>query len=717
MPEVLRILAGAAAVGLACAGLGRILWRSRPPSLTLACASGAAALSAVMFALLAAGLYRLPAIGVALAVPIAVGLWRIRMPELRRPPWWAIVTGAVFACIYVVHALAPEMQPDGAGYHLGLPAMWLRDGGFTGSIGFFELLPLGVETLYGAAMALGGPAAAKLIHLTFLILTIPLILQIARRLGLEESVGWAGGLLYCLAPVTGISGTSAYSDAALAFAHVALFALILEWKDSPSAWVAFHAGMIAGFCYSIKMTGAVAVATALIYMLSHRQIRSSAVFSAGAAVVALPWAVKAWWLTGNPLAPLGNTWFENDAFNAATEQALGSYLRDYDLASWTQIPGALLFDGAALQGLIGPVFILLPLALLACRKQAGRWLITAAAVSAMPWVLNIGARFLMPPLPFLALALASVMPARLLPPLLILHAALSLPVVMDRYAGMGAWRLRGWPWQVALRIESEADYLRKNYWEYNVARMVARHVKPGEPLLDLLGVPLLYSERTALGPLPTVDFDQMTDALIAAAEPLPERLYEGRYVNREGFLRGVRLRVNQPVKQGWSLSELRFERAGQRLAVSRYWFLSSWPVPQDAALAVDENIASRWHTYGPAKTGSHLEVLFDRPIAFDALSVISSSLAGAGSAIEAYGLTMDRRWVRLPASGDIAALPVRPLRAEASAFVKSRGVHWIVAPTHAAGFGPVGRSLRRMPQAWRVEPVEEVEGAWLFRIR
>ncbi len=671
-----------------------------------------------MFALLAAGLYRLPAIGVVLVVPIAVGLWRIRMPALRRPPWWAILVLSVYAGLYAVHALAPEMQPDGAGYHLGLPAMWLRDGGFTGSIGFFELLPLGVETLYGAAMAVGGPSAAKLVHLTFLILTIPLVIQIARGLGLSEGVGWAGALLYCLAPVAGISGTSAYSDAALVLAHVALFVLILEWKDTPSARVAFHAGLIAGFCYSVKMTGAVVVVAGLVYMLSRRQIRSSAAISAGAAAVALPWAVRAWWLTGNPIAPLGNAWFENDAFNAATEQVLGSYLRNYDLSSWTQIPVALLFDGAALQGLIGPVFILAPLALLACRKQAGRWLISAAAVSAMPWVLNIGARFLMPPLPFVALALASVIPARLLPPLLILHAALSLPVAMDHYTGTGAWRLRGWPWQAALRVESDADYLRKNYWEYNVARMVARHVKPGEPLLDLLGVPLLYSETTALGPLPTMAFDQMTDALSAASAPLPERLYAGLYRNLGGFLRGVRLRVNQPVKQGLSISELRFERAGKRLAVSRYWVLASWPVPQDAALAVDDNIASRWHTYGRAKAGSHLDVLFDRPIPFDALSVVSSSLAGADAVIEAYGLTMDRRWVRLPASGDVATLPVRPLRAEASAFVKSRGVRWIVAPTHtAAGLGPVGRSLITTPHAWRVQPVEEVEGAWLFRIR
>lgn len=714
MFEVLRILGGAAAVALACAGAGRALWRWKPPAQSIAFATGAAALSVALFALLATGLYGTPAIVAVLAVAVAAGRWG--RPSFEPSPWWAAAAVAVFGVFYAVHALAPEIQPDAAGYHLGLPAQWLREGGFSKTIGFFEMLPLGVETLFGAAVSLGGASAAKMLHFVFLALTIPLTIRIARRLGLSDQAGWAAALLYAATPVVGISGTSAYTDAALVFAQLALFAVLLEWKDSPTTAVAAHAGLIAGLCYSIKVTGAIPAVAVALYLLWRKRAADTAAFAAGASAIALPWVVKAWWLTGNPLAPLGNAWFDNDAFNAATEQALGEYLRSYHIASWLDIPRALLFDGGPLQGLLGPVFALAVLSLAALSKPAGRWLLAASAVAAVPWSMNIGARFLMPAMPLVWLAAVSVMPARALPAIVLLHGALSLPFAMDHYAGAGAWRLKGWPWEAALRIEPEEKYLSKTYFDYKPARMVAEHVKPGEQLVDLTGLPTLYTQTPAHGPLPTAVFDQMTSTLAAAAAPVPERLYEARFGVSDRFMRGVRVRLAEPSRLGWPLAELRFERRGERVHVPRTWFLRAWPVPQDAALAVDGNLASRWQTYGPAKEGSFVEVLFDRPVPLDTLTVVSPMLARGGPAMEVYGLTMDRRWVRLRATGATQALAPIPLRGEAMAFLKSRGIKWIVAPDSEIGHGPVGRSLMTYPNAWRVERVKQIDGVWLFRL-
>ena len=715
MFEVLRILGGAGAVALACAGAGRALWRWKPPAQSIAFATGAAALSLAMFALLATGLYGTAAISVVLAAAIAAGRWG--KPSFGPAPWWAVAAGAVFLALYAVHALAPEIQPDAAGYHLGLPAQWLREGGFSGTIGFFEMLPLGVETLFGAAMALGGVSAAKVLHFVFLALTAPLTLHVSRRLGLSDQAGWAAALLYGVTPVVGISGTSAYTDAALVFAHLALFAVLLEWKDSPCAMIAAHAGLMAGLCYSIKVTGAIPAVAVALYLLWRKRAADTAAFAAGASAVALPWVVKAWWLTGNPLAPLGNAWIDNDAFNAATEQALGSYLRSYGIASWMDIPRALLLDGGPLQGLLGPVFVLAILSIVAIRKPAGRWLMAAAAVAAVPWAMNIGARFLMPAMPLVWLAAVSVMPARVLPAIVLFHGALSLPVAMDRYAGASAWRLKGWPWAAALRIEPEERYLSENYLEFRAARMVAEYVKAGEQIVDLMGLPTLYTKTPAHGPLPTAVFDQMTSTLAAAAAPVSERLYEARFPAPGRFMRGVKVRLAEPSRIGWPLSEMRFERQGGRVRVPRTWFVRAWPVPQDAALAVDGNLASRWQTYGQAGEGSFVEVLFDRPIPFDTISVISPMLARGGPAIEVYGLRMDRQWVRLDAVGAARALPPIPLRGEAMSFLKSRGIRWIVAPVGEIGHGPVGRSLMTYPNAWRVERVKQIDGVWLFRLR
>lgn len=715
MIEVLRILGGAAAVALACAGAGRALWRWKPPAQSVAFATGAAALTVVMFGLLAAGFYGTPAIAAVLAVAAAAGKWG--RPSFKLPPLWAAVTIVAFAGFYLIHALAPEIQPDAAGYHLGVPAQWLRDGGFSRTIGFFEMLPLGVETLFGAAMALGGASAAKLLHLVFLGLSVPCTLHVARRLELGEGAGWAAALLFAVTPVVGISGTSAYTDAAMVLAHLALFAVLLEWKESPSVGLALQAGLIAGLCYTIKVTGSIPAVAVGAFMLFRRRAGDTAAFAAGAAAVALPWVAKAWLLTGNPLAPLGNGWFDNDAFNAATEQALGSYLRSYGIASWTEIPRALLVDGGALQGLLGPVFVLALLSLAAVRKPAGRWLLVAAAVAAVPWAMNIGARFLMPAMPLLSLAAASVIPVRALPAIVLLHGALSLPVAMDRYAGAGAWRLKGWPWEAALRIEPEEKYLEENYFEYRAARMVAERVKQGEQIVDLMGLPTLYTQTPAHGPLPTADFDRMTSTLAAAAAPAPERLYEARFAAAGRFMRGIRVRLAEASRSGWPVAELRLERQGARVHVPAACFLRAWPVPQDAALAVDSNLATRWHTYGPAPAGSFVEVLFDRPVPFDTLAVVSPMLARGGPAIEVFGLTMGWRWVRIEAAGAARALAPVPLRGQAMAFLKSRGIQWIVAPVGEIGHGPVGRSLMTYPNSWRVERVKQIDGVWLFRLR
>jgi hypothetical protein len=78
---------------------------------------------------------------------------------------------------------------------------------------------------------------------------------------------------------------------------------------------------------------------------------------------------------------------------------------------------------------------------------------------------------------------------------------------------------------------------------------------------------------------------------------------------------------------------------------------------------------------------------------------------------------MDRRWVRLEVAGEVRALAPVPLRGQAMAFLKSRGIQWVVAPVGEIGHGPVGRSLMTYPNAWRVERVKQIDGVWLFHLR
>ena len=97
------------------------------------------------------------------------------------------------------------------------------------------------------------------------------------------------------------------------------------------------------------------------------------------------------------------------------EEGYVKYLRTYDGVKPAEIPLEVTLRGDRLQGVLGPVFLLTPIALLALRTPAGRQLLIVAAIFLLPYFNNIGTRFLMPSATFVALALGLVLEAS--PPL------------------------------------------------------------------------------------------------------------------------------------------------------------------------------------------------------------------------------------------------------------------------------------------------------------
>ncbi|QOY89670.1 ArnT family glycosyltransferase [Paludibaculum fermentans] len=709
------ILAGAVLVTAGALGAGRAAWRWREPHWAYALACGAPLLSLGVFLLLLFGLASKAALialclgGAALGTPG----WR-RIPHWTRPPWITLVF-APFVVLYAVNALAPPVQPDAVTYHLGLVAEWLRLHGFAARIGFYEMLPLGLETLFAPAVAVGGYSSASVFHFFLLCATVPLLWRIGTQLGLQRETAAGASALYALSPIVGMSGTAAYNDAAGVFFTVAVFALLLEdWREPGTHWLAY-AGLAAGFCYAVKITGLHVVIVALAWILWKRRWRGAAVFLTAALVSILPWMLRDLLLTGNPVAPLGNNWFPNDAFHAATENSLSSYLRDYG-ASWRQLPWSIAVDGVALQGLIGPIFLLLPLALFAWKKPAGRAVLAAAAVLTLPWTQNVGARFIMPALAFYALALAMVLPRQLLAVVVLLHAFSAWPAVMNTYTNQWAWRLKGLPWEAAFRVQSEDSYLTANLYEYSFLKKAAQHLKPNEPLLDLYGLPYAYLPTAPLGPLPSAAFDNIAGALDLAAGRLPEQLYSMQCDWPQQFVRAVRIRMENPFPAAWSISEAGLLRDGRAVKISRDWFLRSWPEQGDAWLAVDGNRASRWQSWSRSKAGMTWELRFDRPVPLDGMWAMMANV-DSNRVVAMYVQRMDRQWKKVSDRAVMQAPANRMYRRSAILFAKNSGYRWIAVRIGPGGRGSVGESFLASPDVWGVELVDRVESIGLFRIR
>jgi len=265
---------------------------------------GAAALSLIIFVLFLTAMARpwaFLALAVAGCAPIL--LHRPRCPSRRRsgPGRWAILYGT----LYLLYALAPEIQSDALHYHLALAANTHTSGAFPQQISFYAVLPQGVETLFAFAFSIGGESSAKLLHLVCLAASLPLIHGIAIHFGLTPRVGYAAAAFYAVTPVVGISSTCAYTDAAIAFFTLAVFTLLLQTAPSHAAFAGLCAG---GFAMPSNLRS---VGRRGCFLHSRRATKAGLAGSlcAGVALAAGPWMVRAIILTGNPFAPLLNGLF------------------------------------------------------------------------------------------------------------------------------------------------------------------------------------------------------------------------------------------------------------------------------------------------------------------------------------------------------------------------------------------------------------------------
>jgi hypothetical protein len=652
------------------------------------------------------------------AVAITLGVRSGRKPgkslkELRHPVYVAVF--GIYGVLYAVHALAPEIRPDGYTYHLALPAEWLRLGGFSGRIGFFEMLPQGLEMLFMFAFAVGRHSAAKLVHFVFLAASVPLIFSIARRLRIPEWGAGAAAILYFCSPVAGTSGTSAYNDAALVFFILATFYLILAWMEDRRDFYLVLAGLTAGFCYSIKFTGLIVAPMVITVALLHRRWRLAGLTAFAAALMVVPWLSRNALWTGNPFAPLFNGLFPNPYFHVQTEQTLAESLRSYPGVTWMSMPLEVTVWGQRLQGLVGPAFLLSPVALWALRRREGRILVAAAILMAIPWFFNNGARFIMPSLVFIALALVLVLPRKVALACAAAQALLCLPFMVRLYADAGAWSLEGFPWRAALRVEAEEDYLRRQLWEYHLVELVNKHVPAGERVLDLVGAPTAYIDATVISDWQSASGDRMTHALQMAAESRPGafRAIEGRWPEQP--LTGVRL-VNTGVSDGqWGISEIRLFRGAERVAREPQWRPIGKPNSWDAKFVFDDNLISRWGTWQAARPGMHAGIEFNEPVRLSGASAICFS-GEQGGPVFYEGREAGGEWRPLAKLPEGTPLPALNLRRSSTRLLKQEGVRFILEATRNRPYNRIGRLLKEHPKEWDVELVAELGGVHLFRL-
>jgi hypothetical protein len=715
--QALSILLGALFTVAVATALGASLLRDACDDLAVGFVTGAAALSVAVFAMCAAQV-AYPMVFAAVGIG-ALLAWRRKLawslPKLQTLNYFLLLVVSIYFIMYFFNSMAPESSFDGSRYHLALVGRYLREHGFHRiTNNMYASLSQGVEMLYLWAYAWGKNSAAAMVHFAFLVALVWQMFSYGRRVGLPLA-GACAALLVFASPVVGVDGTSAYNDVAVAAIGFALFHLMQIWDEVRAPRLLAAIGLVAGFGYAAKYTACLGVVYALGFVAwkSRRRIRETATVAGCATVMVAPWIAKNWMWTGNPFSPFLNGLFPNPYVTVAFEQEYRHHMAMYGLGSRWQIPMQVTTYGS-LSGLLGPVFLLSPIALLALRRREGRQLLLAALVFGATYFSNISTRFLIPPLPFVALAMAMALRGvpRLLVAVALVHALISWPSVVARYCHYDAWHLSKVPWREALRIKPEEAYLESHLPLYGATRMVERTAAEGSAVFAFTPIPDAYTSREIVVAQQSSEGVKSREILWTAFTPDYEPTWRLRFRFPRQPLGGVRVVQTNNGNDLWNVHELRvFDGAGE-VARNPQWRIDAQPYPWDIGDAFDGKLITFWKCGEALRPGQVVTVDFNAVEQADSV-LIETAPNQWGIRLKLEGRDGSGQWRVLAAVPEASDAPLpQGLRRAAAEELKLRGMDYLLV--FDGEFG--ADDLRRNAGLWGVQEVGEYKGARLYQL-
>ncbi len=216
---------------------------------------------------------------------------------------------AVLMLFTLIVALAPPLWFDALSTHLLLPQSYLADGRVTYlPWQVMSGMPQNVEMLFALAMSLAGAQAATTLCWGFSLLAVLGLLGYLNTL-----VGMRAAWVAVAALLAGYStlmlSASGYVEWLALLFGLGVLVMLDDWRQRGESKALLFAGIFTGLAVGTKYTaGIVAFAglAALIWHIYKRKaplIPNAACYGLSAVAAALPWFIKNWITTGNPIYP------------------------------------------------------------------------------------------------------------------------------------------------------------------------------------------------------------------------------------------------------------------------------------------------------------------------------------------------------------------------------------------------------------------------------
>jgi hypothetical protein len=380
-----------------------------------------------------------------------------------------ILTGIGFFAL--VRAFAPPIGDDwdSLAYHLAIPKLFLKHHGIY-YIDFcsHSNFPFTWEMLYTLGLSFGSVSLAKLFHFGAGALLIAAVYSLGKR-HFSQSVGRLAALIVAGIPLVAWEATTGYVDLATALYSVLTVYGLMNYSSSRDRRWAILAGMTAGMAAGTKMTALIMIPVTAVWVIwlgfaarqephppksqirdpkseippdsafgtPHSAFKSLVVIIGLATIIAMPWYIKSFIYTGNPVYPFaygvfgGKNWSSETATVYREDQM--KFGKVPDNPSAVMLPWNLTFRfarfndyGARLPNLpelglltgsaqgylssVGPMLLIsLPMIGLAVlRRGRHRPLLMVSIVLMATWFITMqNSRYLIPALGILAPAIAA----------------------------------------------------------------------------------------------------------------------------------------------------------------------------------------------------------------------------------------------------------------------------------------------------------------------
>ncbi|MDF1591306.1 MAG: phospholipid carrier-dependent glycosyltransferase [Desulfobacterales bacterium] len=246
-----------------------------------------------------------------------------------------ILIGALFilTASIVILSSVPPVSRDALTHHLAVPKLYLKHGGiFEIPHVVFSYFPMNIDLLYLIPLYFDNDIATKYIHFSFALLTAWLIFNyLYKRLDLFYAL--LGALFFLSLPLIVKLSITVYVDLGLVFFSTAAIIYFFKWIES--RFKLKHLMISACWCglaLGTKYNGLVILFLLTLFvpfvyvrkrpaggLNQAKAVGYAAIFMAVALLVFLPWMIRNYQWTQNPIYPLYHNWFSQQQIAAPAD--------------------------------------------------------------------------------------------------------------------------------------------------------------------------------------------------------------------------------------------------------------------------------------------------------------------------------------------------------------------------------------------------------------